>query len=223
MGRKVHPYGFRLGIIKPWRARWYAEGAEYGELLLEDIALRKMVSKEAAAAGIADVTIERFPRQVNVTIHAAKPGIIIGRKGAAVNLLRDQVKAFTGKTAKVDVVEVGQPDANAMVIAQSVAGQLERRISHKRAMKQAATKAIRAGAKGVKIVCSGRLGGSDMSRTDQVLMGRVPRQTLRADIDYARFEGVTTFSVIGVKVWIYKGEVLPGEERLDGDTQNFSS
>ncbi len=223
MGRKVHPYGFRLGIIKPWRARWYAEGAEYGELLLEDIALRKMVSKEAAAAGIADVTIERFPRQVNVTIHAAKPGIIIGRKGAAVNLLRDQVKAFTGKTAKVDVVEVGQPDANAMVIAQSVAGQLERRISHKRAMKQAATKAMRAGAKGVKIVCSGRLGGSDMSRTDQVLMGRVPRQTLRADIDYARFEGVTTFSVIGVKVWIYKGEVLPGEERLDGDSQNFSS
>jgi len=223
MGRKVHPYGFRLGIIKPWRARWYAEGAEYGELLLEDIALRKMVSKEAAAAGIADVTIERFPRQVNVTIHAAKPGIIIGRKGAAVNLLRDQVKAFTGKTAKVDVVEVGQPDANAMVIAQSVAGQLERRISHKRAMKQAATKAIRAGAKGVKIVCSGRLGGSDMSRTDQVIMGRVPRQTLRADIDYARFEGVTTFSVIGVKVWIYKGEVLPGEERLHGDTQDFSS
>lgn len=223
MGRKVHPYGFRLGIIKPWRARWYADGAEYGELLLEDIALRKMVSKDAAAAGIADVTIERFPRQVNVTIHAAKPGIIIGRKGAAVNLLRDQVKAFTGKTAKVDVVEVGQPDTNAMVIAQSVAGQLERRISHKRAMKQAATKAIRAGAKGVKIVCSGRLGGSDMSRTDQVLMGRVPRQTLRADIDYARFEAVTTFSVIGVKVWIYRGEVLPGEERLHGDSQDFSS
>lgn len=209
MGRKVHPYGFRLGIIKPWRARWYAEGKEYGELLLEDIALRKMVSKEAAAAGIAEVTIERFPRQVNVTIHAAKPGIIIGRKGAAVNLMRDEVKKFTGKTAKVDVVEIRQPDANAMVIAQSVAGQLERRISHKRAMKQAATKAMRAGAKGVKIVCSGRLGGSDMSRTDQVLQGRVPRQTLRADIDYARFEAVTTFSVIGVKVWIYKGEVLP--------------
>ena len=174
MGRKVHPYGFRLGIIKPWRARWYAEGKEYGELLLEDIALRKMVSKEAAAAGIAEVTIERFPRQVNVTIHAAKPGIIIGRKGAAVNLMRDEVKKFTGKTAKVDVVEIRQPDANAMVIAQSVAGQLERRISHKRAMKQAATKAMRAGAKGVKIVCSGRLGGSDMSRTDQVLQGRRP-------------------------------------------------
>ena len=223
MGRKVHPYGFRLGIIKPWRARWYAEGAEYGELLLEDIALRKMVTKEAAAAGIAEVTIERFPRQVNVTIHAAKPGIIIGRKGAAVNLLRDQVKEFTGKTAKVDVIEVRQPDANAMVIAQSVAGQLVRRISHKRAMKQAATKAMRAGAKGVKIVCSGRLGGSDMSRTDQVLVGRVPRQTLRADIDYARFEGITTFSVIGVKVWIYKGEVLPGDERLSGDTSDQSS
>ncbi|HQZ71349.1 MAG: 30S ribosomal protein S3 [Anaerolineae bacterium] len=223
MGRKVHPYGFRLGIIKPWRARWYAEGKEYGELLLEDIALRKMVSKEAAAAGIAEVTIERFPRQVNVTIHAAKPGIIIGRKGAAVNLMRDEVKKFTGKTAKVDVVEIRQPDANAMVIAQSVAGQLERRISHKRAMKQAATKAMRAGAKGVKIVCSGRLGGSDMSRTDQVLQGRVPRQTLRADIDYARFEAVTTFSVIGVKVWIYKGEVLPGDERLNPEIQEQSN
>jgi small subunit ribosomal protein S3 len=223
MGRKVHPYGFRLGIIKPWRARWYAEGKEYGELLLEDIALRKMVSKEAAAAGIAEVTIERFPRQVNVTIHAAKPGIIIGRKGAAVNLMRDEVKKFTGKTAKVDVVEIRQPDANAMVIAQSVAGQLERRISHKRAMKQAATKAMRAGAKGVKIVCSGRLGGSDMSRPDQVLQGRVPRQTLRADIDYARFEAVTTFSVIGVKVWIYKGEVLPGDERLNPEIQEQSN
>jgi small subunit ribosomal protein S3 len=223
MGRKVHPYGFRLGIIKPWRARWYAGGKEYGELLLEDIALRKMVSKEAAAAGIAEVTIERFPRQVNVTIHAAKPGIIIGRKGAAVNLMRDQVKSFTGKTAKVDVVEIRQPDANAMIIAQSVAGQLERRISHKRAMKQAATKAMRAGAKGVKIVCSGRLGGSDMSRTDQVLLGRVPRQTLRADIDYARFEAVTTFSVIGVKCWIYKGEVLPGDDRLNPETQEQSN
>ena len=223
MGRKVHPYGFRLGIIKPWRARWYAEGKEYGELLLEDIVFRKMVSKEAAAAGIAEVTIERFPRQVNVTIHAAKPGIIIGRKGAAVNLMRDEVKKFTGKTAKVDVVEIRQPDANAMVIAQSVAGQLERRISHKRAMKQAATKAMRAGAKGVKIVCSGRLGGSDMSRTDQVLQGRVPRQTLRADIDYARFEAVTTFSVIGVKVWIYKGEVLPGDERLNPEIQEQSN
>ena len=192
-------------------------------MLLEDIALRKMVSKEAAAAGIAEVTIERFPRQVNVTIHAAKPGIIIGRKGAAVNLMRDEVKKFTGKTAKVDVVEIRQPDANAMVIAQSVAGQLERRISHKRAMKQAATKAMRAGAKGVKIVCSGRLGGSDMSRTDQVLQGRVPRQTLRADIDYARFEAVTTFSVIGVKVWIYKGEVLPGDERLNPEIQEQSN
>ena len=223
MGRKVHPYVFRLGIIKPWRELWYAEGKEYGELLLEDIALRKMVSKEAAAAGIAEVTIERFPRQVNVTIHAAKPGIIIGRKGAAVNLMRDEVKKFTGKTAKVDVVEIRQPDANAMVIAQSVAGQLERRISHKRAMKQAATKAMRAGAKGVKIVCSGRLGGSDMSRTDQVLQGRVPRQTLRADIDYARFEAVTTFSVIGVKVWIYKGEVLPGDERLNPEIQEQSN
>jgi small subunit ribosomal protein S3 len=223
MGRKVHPYGFRLGVIKPWRARWYASGSEYGELLAEDLKIRDFVRAQMGHAGISEITIERFPRQVNVSVRTAKPGIIIGRKGAAVNALRDQLKELSGKAAHVDVVEIGQPDADAAIIAQSIASQLERRISHKRAMKQAAFRAMRAGAQGVKIVVGGRLSGADMARRDQVIMGRVPRQTLRADIDYARAEATTTYSKIGVKVWIYRGEVLQGEEPLGATDADFAS
>jgi small subunit ribosomal protein S3 len=223
MGRKVHPYGFRLGVIKPWRARWYAEGVEYGALLAEDIAVRGVIRADVGHAGISQIIIERFPRQVNVTIHTARPGIIIGRKGASVNALRDRLRGLTGKTVRVDVVEISQPEANAAIIAQSIAGQLERRISHKRAMKQAAFRAIRLGAQGVKIVVSGRLSGSDMARRDQVIMGRVPRQTLRADIDYAQEEALTTYSKIGVKVWVYHGEVLPGDEPLGATEADFAS
>ncbi len=235
MGRKVHPYGFRLGIIKPWRAKWFAEGAEYGEMLTEDLMVRRTIMtdmdrvvrsssrRDAGSVGIADITIERFPRQINVTIHTAKPGIIIGRKGENVNRLRDHLRDLTHKTVRVDVNEITQPEANAAIIAESVAGQLERRISHKRAMKQAAFKAIRAGAQGIKVVVSGRLAGSDMSRVDKVIMGRVPRQTLRADIDFAQAEALTTFSKIGVKVWIYNGEVLPGEEPLGATDKDFAS
>jgi small subunit ribosomal protein S3 len=223
MGRKVHPYGFRLGIIKPWRARWFAEGSEYGELLTEDLMVREMVLRQVGHAGISDITIERFPKQINLTIHTAKPGIIIGRKGQAVNDLRDRLREMTQKTARVDVIEISQPDASAAIIAQSVASQLERRISHKRAMKQSALKAMRSGAQGIKIVASGRLGGSDMARRDKVIMGRVPRQTLRADIDYAQHEALTTYSKIGVKVWVYRGEVLPGDEPLGAKESDFAS
>jgi small subunit ribosomal protein S3 len=223
MGRKVHPYGFRLGVIKPWRARWYADGAEYGELLTEDIRVREMVRADLGHAGISDIVIERFPRQINLTIHTAKPGIIIGRKGASVNALRDRLRDLTGKTARVDVVEISRPESNAAIIAESIAGQLERRISHKRAMKQAAFRAMRSGALGVKIVVSGRLSGSEMGRTDQVILGRVPRQTLRADIDYAQDEALTTFGRIGVKVWVYHGEILPGEEPLGATEADFAS
>jgi small subunit ribosomal protein S3 len=223
MGRKVHPYGFRLGVIKPHLARWYAESEEYGELLKEDLAVRELVRKEVGHAGISDIEIERFPRQINLTIHSAKPGIIIGRKGASVNALRDKLREATGKTAKIDIVEIDRPEANAAIIAQSIGSQLERRISHKRAMKQAAFKATRAGAKGIKIVVSGRLSGADMARRDQVIQGRVPRQTLRADIDYAAHRAVTTYSAIGVKVWVYRGEVLPGEENLGAKDADFAS
>jgi len=185
--------------------------------------VRKLVREQMGHAGISDIMIERFPRQVNVAIHTAKPGIIIGRKGASVNALRDRLRDLTGKTARVDVVEIAQPEADAAIIAQSVASQLERRISHKRAMKQAAFRAIRAGALGVKIVVSGRLSGADMARRDQVIMGRVPRQTLRANIDYAQEEALTTYSKIGVKVWIYHGEVLAGEEPLGATDADFAS
>jgi small subunit ribosomal protein S3 len=223
MGRKVHPYGFRLGIIKPWRARWYAEGAEYGELLTEDIVLRRLVMREVGHAGISEIFIERFPKQVNLTIHTAKPGIIIGRKGASVNALRDHLREVTGKTARVDVIEISRPEASAAIIAESIASQLERRISHKRAMKQAAFRAMRAGAQGVKIVVSGRLSGAEMARRDQVILGRVPRQMLRADIDYAQFEALTTFGRIGVKTWVYNGEVLPGDEPMGATDADFAS
>lgn len=222
MGRKVHPYGFRLGIIKPWRARWFAEGEEYGELLTEDIAIREMVHGQLSHAGISEIVIERFPRQVNLTIHTARPGIIIGRKGVNVNALRDRLRDLTGKTPRVDVVEIPRVDTNAAVIAQSIAGQLERRISYRRAMKQAAYRAMRSGAEGVKIVVAGRLSGAEMARRQQVILGRVPRQTLRADIDYAQHEALTTFGRIGVKVWVYHGEVLPGEEALRVGEEDFT-
>lgn len=224
MGRKVHPYGFRLGVIKPWRARWYAEGEEYGRLLQEDLDVREVIRKDLGHAGITEIVIERFPKRLNVTIESAKPGIIIGRKGASVNMLRDKLRAMTdAQVVKVDVSEVKQPDTSASIIAQSVAGQLERRISHKRAMKQAAFRAMRAGAEGIKIVVSGRLSGSEMARRDKVILGRVPRQTLRADIDYEMWEALTTYGRIGVKVWVYKGEILPGEEPLGATESDFSN
>jgi small subunit ribosomal protein S3 len=212
-----------LGVIKPWRSRWYADGAEYGELLCEDIRVRAMVQERVGHSGISDIVIERFPRQINLTIRTVKPGIIIGRRGQTVNDLRDLIRAATGKTARIDVAEVSQPETDARIIAQSIASQLERRISHKRAMKQAAFRAIRAGAQGVKIVVSGRLSGSEMARRDQVIMGRVPRQTLRADIDFAQDEALTTYGRIGVKVWVYHGEVLPGEEPLGATEADFVS
>ncbi len=223
MGRKVHPYGFRLGIIKPWRARWYAEGDEFGELLEEDLQIRDMIRDQMGHAGISEITIERFPRQVNLSILTAKPGIIIGRKGSSVNALRDRLRELTGKTARVDVLEIARPETDAAIIAQSIASQLERRISHKRAMKQAAWRAMRAGAEGIKIQVGGRLSGAEMARRDKVIMGRVPRQTLRADIDYANAESLTTYGRIGVKCWVYKGEVLPGEEPLGATDSDFSS
>ncbi len=211
MGRKVHPYGFRLGIIKDHRARWYAEGSEYKELLEEDLAVRQLVIDKHDRGSIADVEIERLPaaKQLSVKIHTAKPGVVIGRKGASVNQLRKDLEDLTAKKVHIDVVEVGNPDLNAQLIGESIAMQLERRISHKRAMKQAVRRAIKAGAEGIMITCSGRLSGADMARRESQREGQVPRHTLRADIDYAHVEALTTFSKIGIKVWVYKGEILP--------------
>jgi len=212
LGRKVHPYGFRLGIIRDWKARWYAEGEDYVARLHEDLEIRKLVNDQMARAGIADVELERFPNQVSVTVHTAKPGIIIGRKGAQVNQLKKDLESLTGKRVRIDVREVDSPDTNARLIAQNVASQLERRISHRRAMKQAAARAMREGAQGIKITCSGRLAGAEMARKVTVHEGRVPLHTLRADIDYALEEALTTYGRIGVKVWVYKGDILPEQE-----------
>jgi small subunit ribosomal protein S3 len=209
LGRKVHPYGFRLGVIRDWNARWFAKkGKQYAQLLVEDYRLRNYIRKETAQAGVSKIAIERFPNQIIVTVHTAKPGVIIGRKGAMVKQLRESLEANTGKKVKLEIAEIEKPDLEAALVADNIANQLERRISHSRAMKRAVQQALRVGAEGIKITCAGRLAGSEMARRETVMEGRVPRSTLRADIDFARSEALTTYGRIGVKVWIYKGEIL---------------
>jgi small subunit ribosomal protein S3 len=209
LGRKVHPTVFRLGVIKDWQAKWYGEGSTYVDLLQEDIAVRKMIRTNLSHAGISRIDIERFPKQVSLTIHTAKPGIIIGRKGTNVNALRGELEEMTDKKVRIDVQEIATPEMDAQLIAESVAEQIGRRVSHKRAMKQAIQRARRVGAQGIKILCAGRLSGSEMARRDWQLDGRVPLHTLRADIDFAQAEASTTMGRIGIKVWVYKGEILP--------------
>lgn len=215
MGRKVHPIGFRLGINKTWESIWYAEGKEYAQLLQEDRMIRKLIRERMARAGISRIEIRRFPRQILIDIHTARPGIVIGRRGSSVNELKAELQALTDKAVKVDVHEIEHPELDARLVAESIAEQLERRISQKRAMKQAAARAMRAGAKGIKIRCSGRLAGAEMARSEWILEGRVPLHTIRADIDYAVAEALTTFGRIGVKVWIYKGDIMPEQEEME--------
>lgn len=209
MGRKVHPLGFRLGIIKDWQARWFATGEGYADLLQEDLEIRQLIREKMAQAGISKIEIERFPKRVSLTIWTAKPGIIIGRKGVNVRALRQDLEALSNKNVRIDVQEVERPELDAYLVAENIASQLQRRISHNRAMKRSATQAVRMGAEGIKISCSGRLTGAEMARRAWVMEGRVPRSTLRADIDYGFAEAQTTYGLIGIKVWIYKGEVLP--------------
>jgi len=208
LGRKVHPLGFRLGVIKTWKSRWYAEGDDYIERLLEDVSIRQGIREQMGHAGIADIEIERLPNQVIVIIHTARPGIIIGRRGAEVKKLRQALEEQTGQRIKIEVSEVDKPDLSARLVAENIASQLQRRISHGRAMRRATQQAMRNGAQGVMITCGGRLSGAEMARRESVSEGRIPRHTLRADIDFARAEALTTYGRIGVKVWIYKGEVL---------------
>lgn len=221
MGRKVHPTGFRLGIIKDHKSRWFASGQVYTDQLDEDRMIRNAVRTDLPKAGISSIAIERQPNQVHVIIDTARPGVIIGRKGASVNQLRTRLQDLTQKKVKIDVREVSRPELDSQLVAESIAEQLERRISWKRAMKQAVQKTMRAGGQGIMITVSGRLGGSDMGRVDTIRDGQVPRHTIRADIDYGTAEANTTFGVTGVKVWIYHGEVLPGEEfhaRFSGES-----
>jgi small subunit ribosomal protein S3 len=211
MGRKVHPYGFRLGYIKDWKSRWYAEKGEYADLLGEDIKVRQLIRDDLGHAGISTIEIERFPRakHVSVKIWTAKPGIVIGRKGVNVNALRRSLEELTSKKVHVDVEEVERPELDAYLVAEGIAQQIERRISYRRAMRQAIQRAMRFGAKGAMVTCAGRLHGAEMARRETAREGQVPRHTLRADIDYAQVEALTTYGRVGVKVWIYKGEVLP--------------
>ena len=215
MGRKVHPVGFRLKAIRDWNTRWFAEGKQYEDRLHEDFDIRKLVMKELPSAGISLIEIERFPNQVQVTIHTARPGIVIGRKGASVKELRGKLRQLTDKAVRVEVEEITQPDTDAQLIAENISGQLERRISHSRAMKRAIQQAMRQGVEGVRIEVSGRLGGSEMARKEKLWDGRVPRNTIRADLQYGFAEALTTFGRIGVKVWVYKGEILPRKTEFE--------
>jgi small subunit ribosomal protein S3 len=212
MGRKVHPIGFRLKINKTWESRWFAEGKEYAQRLHQDAEIRRMIMKNASDAAIARVEIERDHNLVRVFVFTAKPGVFIGRKGAAVKELRQRLEKVTSCKVDLKVQEIAQPDVEASLVADNIARQLERRISHNRAMKRAVAQAIRQGAQGVKVMCAGRLSGSEMKRTEWMREGRVPLQWLRADVDFARSEALTTFGRIGVKVWIYKGEARPETE-----------
>ena len=209
MGQKVNPKGMRIGIIKDWDAKWFADKKSFSGLLQEDQQVRKFIKKKLFAAGISRVQIERAANKMKVSIHTAKPGIVIGRGGTEVELLRKELEKITGKQVNVNIVEIKTPEVDAQLMAENVASQLERRIAFRRAMKQSVSRSMKMGAKGIKIACSGRLAGAEIARSEWYSEGKVPLHTLRADIDYGFAEANTTYGKIGVKVWIYKGEVLP--------------
>ncbi|GAA5343344.1 MAG TPA: 30S ribosomal protein S3 [Anaerolineaceae bacterium] len=216
MGRKVHPIGFRLGINKPWLGRWYAEGEDYTDQLHQDLRIRELAMKDGERSGVSAVEVERYPGKVKVTLHTSKPGVLIGRKGENVKILRQELEALTGKKVDLDVKEIKSPDTDAFLVAENIAGQLERRISYRRAMKRAIQQAMNHGAEGIKVSVSGRLSGAEMARRVTLREGRVPLQTLRADIDFAKTEALTTYGQIGIKVWIYRGiAVAPAEEKVE--------
>ncbi len=219
MGRKVHPTGFRLKVNKTWEGRWYAEGEEYVNNLHQDFKLRELVRGEAPKAGVSRVDIERFPGKVKVIVHTAKPGILIGRKGENVKKIRQSLEAEVGKKIDLEIKEIKSPDLDAYLVARNIAEQLERRISYQRAMKRAIQQAMRQGGQGIRLEVSGRLSGAEMARSVNMREGRVPRQTLRANIDFALAEALTTYGRIGVKVWVYKGEVLPEVEEQAEQTE----
>jgi len=219
MGRKVNPIGFRLKINKTWEGRWFAEGKEYVAQLHQDFALRDLVRQEAARAGVSRIEIERFPGKVKIVVNTAKPGVLIGRKGESVKNLRQHLEAMVGKKIDLEIKEIKAPDLDAYLVANNIAEQLERRISYQRAMKRAIQQAIRQGAQGIRVEVGGRLSGAEMARVVNMREGRVPRATLRADIDYHQTQALTQYGRIGVKVWIYRGELLPAVEEQVESTE----
>ncbi|MBR3249699.1 MAG: 30S ribosomal protein S3 [Clostridia bacterium] len=215
MGQKVHPTGVRLGITTDWSSKWYADTKNFSDYLVEDQKIRKFLKKKLYAAGISEIQIERTAKFIKINVLTAKPGIVIGKGGAGAESLKNEIAKLIGKDVNLNIVEVKNIDLDAQLVAENIAGQLERRISFRRAMKQCMQKSLKAGAKGIKTSVSGRLGGADMARTEFYKDGNIPLQTLRADIDYGFAEADTTYGKIGVKVWIYKGEILP-EKKVEG-------
>ena len=213
MGQKVHPHGLRVGIIKDWDSRWFMNDSDFGDSIVEDNKIRKFVKKELYQAGVAKIEIEKKAGKVTVFVHTAKPGIVIGKQGAGTEKLKADLTKLLKKEVFVNIVEVKQPDTNAQLVAENIAAQLERRIPYRKAMKGAMGRTMRLGAKGIKAMCSGRLGGAEIARSETYHEGTIPLQTIRADIDYGFAEADTTYGKIGVKVWIYKGEVLPESKK----------
>ena len=218
MGQKVTPHGLRVGVIKDWDSKWYAE-ADFADLLVEDYNIRTYLKKKLYAAGVSKIEIERASDRVKVIIYTAKPGVVIGKGGAEIEKIKAEVQKFTSKKLVVDIKEVKRPDRDAQLVAENIALQLENRVSFRRAMKSCMSRTMKSGAKGIKTSCSGRLGGADMARTEFYSEGTIPLQTLRADIDYGFAEADTTYGKVGVKVWIYKGEVLPTKANKEGGAQ----
>lgn len=223
MGQKVHPIGMRLGIVKDWSSRWYAASKDFANTLNADIKVREYLGKRLAAAGISRIQIDRPARNAKITVYTARPGLIIGKSGKEIESLRDEINKILKVPVHVSIEEVRKPELDAKLVAESVAQQLEKRVMFRRAMKRAVTTAIRSGAKGIKICVSGRLGGAEIARSEWYREGRVPLHTLRADIDYGLGEAFTTYGVIGVKVWIFKGEVIGDKDQAEGTTTDKTS
>ncbi|MBE5899014.1 MAG: 30S ribosomal protein S3 [Lachnospiraceae bacterium] len=219
MGQKVNPHGLRVGIIKDWDSKWYAEKGEFADNLVEDNNIRKFLKKKLYIAGVSKINIERYSDRVKVIVYTAKPGIVIGKGGAEIEKVKSELQKLTDKKLVVDIKEVKRPDKDAQLVAENIAAQLENRVSFRRAMKSCMSRAMKAGVQGIKTSVSGRLGGADMARTEFYNEGTIPLQTLRADIDYGFAEADTTYGKVGVKVWIYKGEVLPTKGNKEGGNQ----
>jgi len=206
MGQKVHPYGFRTGYIYDWKSRWFAKKQEFPKLLLEDCKIKKFIKKALSTAAVSKVEVERASDKIRVLIFTARPGIIIGRRGSEIEKLKEELHSITGKDVLIDIKDIKNPNIDAQLVAENIAFQIEKRIPHKRAMKKAVQNALDSGARGVKIICGGRLGGAEIARRESYRVGSIPAQTLRADVDYGFTEALTTYGLIGVKVWIYKGD-----------------
>jgi small subunit ribosomal protein S3 len=213
MGQKINPHGFRIGVIKDWDTKWYANKKNFSDYLVEDVMIRKFIKKKLYISGISRIEIDRAANKIKINVNTAKPGLVIGKGGQGIEELRKEVEALTGKNVLINITEIKVPEMDATLVAENIASQLEKRISFRRAMKQSMSRTMKTGAKGIKTACAGRLGGAEIARTEHYHEGTIPLQTLRADIDYGFAEANTTYGKIGVKVWIYKGEVLPAVKK----------